>query len=208
MWGTELRGGLRLRLLERHHAETLFALTDRNRDHLRPWLPWVDGVRSAADSLAFIEDALGQFARGTGYELGIWEGEELVGVVGVHRIRSPTDFTADTSIGYWLDAGHQGRGIMTRAVAAVLDDLFLTRRLHRVEIRVAPENHRSRAIPERLGFRMEGRLREVARYGGGWGDLLIYAILDREWQAVREQVSAPFFRRGEGRPDASSEFLT
>jgi hypothetical protein len=54
MWGTELGGGLRLRLLERHHAETLFALTDRNRDHLRPWLPWVDGVRSAADSLAFV----------------------------------------------------------------------------------------------------------------------------------------------------------
>ncbi len=184
MWGHPLGEGLWLRLLERHHAETLFALTDRNRDHLRPWLPWVDGVRNAADSLAFIEEGLERLARGDGYELGIWLEETLIGVVGVHKIDREN---ASTSIGYWLDAGHQGRGIMTRAVAAVLDDLFFTRGLHRVEIRVAPENRRSRAIPERLGFRMEGILREATRYGGRWGDVIVYAMLDREWRALRHE---------------------
>lgn len=187
MWGIALGDGLRLGLLERHHAEGLFALTDRNRDHLRPWLPWVDRVHTVADSLAFIEKGLERFARGTGYELGIWEQEELVGAVGVRRIRSPEDPMADTAIGYWLDAGHQGRGIMTRAVAAVLNDLFQNRKLHRVEIRVDPENRRSRAIPERLGFRIEGILREAARYRDRWGDLIVYAILDREWQAFRSR---------------------
>ncbi len=184
MWGHPLGEGLWLRLLERHHAEPLFALTDRNRDHLRPWLPWVDGVRSVADSLAFIEEGLERFARGGGYELGIWREGALIGVVGVHEIDRAN---ASTSIGYWLDAGHQGRGIMTRAVAAVLDDLFFARGLHRVEIRVAPENGRSRAIPERLGFRMEGVLREAGRYGGRWGDLIVYAMLDREWRALRQE---------------------
>lgn len=184
MWGHSLGEGLWLRLLERHHAEALFALTDRNRDHLWPWLPWVDRVREVADSLAFIKEGLERFARGAGYELGIWMEESLIGVLGVHEI----DFAnASTSIGYWLDAGHQGRGIMTRAVATVLDDLFFIRGLHRVEIRVAPENLRSRAIPERLGFRMEGILREAGRYGGRWGDLVVYAILNREWEAIRSK---------------------
>lgn len=188
MWGHSLGEGLWLRILERHHAEPLFALTDRNREHLRPWLPWVDDVREVRDSLAFIEEGLERFARGTGYELGIWLEGNLIGVIGVHRIHR---VNASTSIGYWLDAGHQGRGIMTRAVAAVLDDLFFARGLHRVEIRVAPENHRSRAIPERLGFRAEGVLREAGRYGGRWGDLVVYAILDREWEAVRRQNPHP-----------------
>ncbi|WP_376791923.1 GNAT family N-acetyltransferase [Thermoflexus sp.] len=185
MLGHPLGEGLWLRLLERHHAESLFALTDRNRDHLRPWLPWVDRVRDVVDSLAFIEEGLMRFARGSGYELGIWREGALIGVIGVHGIDRAN---ASTSIGYWLDAGHQGRGIMTRAVTAVLDDLFLDRGLHRVEIRVAPENHRSRAIPERLGFRMEGVLREAERHSDRWGDLVVYAILDREWKAARRAI--------------------
>lgn len=184
MWGISVGDGIWLRLLERHHAEPLFALTDRNREHLRPWLPWVDDVRAVGDSLAFIEEGLERFARGAGYELGIWLEENLIGVIGVHSIDRES---ASASIGYWLDAGHQGRGIMTRAVATVLDDLFFARGLHRVEIRVAPENHRSRAIPERLGFRMEGILREAGRYGGRWGDLIVYAILDREWEERRKR---------------------
>ncbi|WP_376790193.1 GNAT family N-acetyltransferase [Thermoflexus sp.] len=182
MWGTLIGDGIWLRLLERHHAESLFALTDRNRDHLRPWLSWVDQVREVRDSLAFIEETLGQLARGEGYALGLWLEKNLIGVIGVHPI---DQINGSASIGYWLDAGHQGQGIMTRAVATVLDDLFFARGLHRVEIRVAPENHRSRAIPERLGFRMEGILREAARYGGRWGDLIVYALLDREWEAQR-----------------------
>ncbi len=182
MWRHPLEEGLWLQILERHHAGPLFALTDRNREHLRPWLPWVDNVREVRDSLAFIEEGLERFAQGVGYELGIWLEGNLIGVIGVHRIHR---VNLSALIGYWLDAGHQGRGIMTRVTAAVLDDLFLARGLHRVEIRVAPENHRSRAIPERLGFRMEGILREAARHGDRWIDLMIYAILDREWKALR-----------------------
>ena len=182
MFEKDLGSGLSLRLLERQHAEALFARTDRNRAHLRPWLPWVDAVRSAADTRAFIEEGLQRFARGAGYELGIWQEGALVGVIGVHEIDAQN---AQASIGYWLDAAHQGQGIMTRAVVAVLDDLFFERGLHRVEIRVDPENRRSRAIPERLGFRMEGVLREAICYRDRWGDLVIYGILDREWEARR-----------------------
>jgi ribosomal-protein-serine acetyltransferase len=39
-----------LRLLEERHAEALFALIDGSREHLRRWLPWVDGNQSAGDA--------------------------------------------------------------------------------------------------------------------------------------------------------------
>jgi ribosomal-protein-serine acetyltransferase len=42
-------------------------------------------------------------------------------------------------------------------------------------------NARSRAIPERLGFREEGTLREVERVGDRWLDGVIYSMLAADW---------------------------
>ncbi len=49
-----------LRLLEERHAEELSDLTDRNRDHLRAWLPWVDRSRTVEDRENFVKGALKQ----------------------------------------------------------------------------------------------------------------------------------------------------
>ena len=38
---------IELQLLEKHHKEELYQLLDQNRNHLRKWLPWVDGTKSA-----------------------------------------------------------------------------------------------------------------------------------------------------------------
>jgi len=46
---------------------------------------------------------------------------------------------------------------------------------------VAPDNARSRAIPERLGFRQEGVMREAGASALGHHDLVVYGLLDREW---------------------------
>jgi ribosomal-protein-serine acetyltransferase len=53
--------------------------------------------------------------------------------------------------------------------------------LHRVEIQAAVDNRRSRAIPERLGFREEGVRREAERIGERYNDLAVYAMLASEW---------------------------
>jgi ribosomal-protein-serine acetyltransferase len=83
-----------------------------------------------------------------------------------------------TSIGYWLAEDHQGRGIMTTAVRALVDHAFDEWNLHRIEIHCAPANHRSRAIPERLGFREEGTLRETELVGGRYLDSVVYGLLE------------------------------
>ncbi len=171
-----------LRLVEERHAEALFDLVDRNRHHLREWLPWVDGSNSVEDTREFIRGVLRRFADGNGFAAGIWHHGVLAGMIDLHAI----DYVNhSTSIGYWISRGFQGKGIVTTACRAVVDYAFEELGLNRVEIRCAPGNRRSRAIPERLGFVQEGTLRQVQWLNDRFEDLVVYSMLANEWRRPR-----------------------
>ena len=168
-----------LRLLEERHAAELFALTDKNRDYLREWLPWLDGTSSVGDTTAFINGTLQKFAENGAVSTGIWHRNKLVGVIGLHHV----DWVnSSTSIGYWLDESHQGRGLVTRACEALVNYAFSELELHRIEIQAASENARSQAVPKRLGFTREGVLRQAANLYGRRQDLVVYGMLADEWR--------------------------
>jgi ribosomal-protein-serine acetyltransferase len=174
-----LSPGLRLELLEPRHAEALFRATDENRAHLRQWLPWVDGTTSPADSLAFIHATQQQFAENRGFQTALVTGGEIAGMIGHIGIDWPHRATA---LGYWLAEKHQGRGFMTLACRVYVDHAFGQLGLNRMEIRAATENRRSRAIPERLGFRLEGVVRDAEWLYDRFVDHAVYGLLAREWQ--------------------------
>lgn len=85
-------------------------------------------------------------------------------------------------VGYWLDAGFEGRGLVTRAVTAVLDHAFGPLGLHRVALQTTTDNKRSRSVAQRLGFTQEGVLREAAAFPHERRDLMVYGLLAREWR--------------------------
>lgn len=89
-----------------------------------------------------------------------------------------------TRVGYWLDERQQGRGTMTAAARLLVDHALTAWRLNRVEIVVATENRRSRAIPERLGFRAEGTLRQYQLVDGRYLDCVSYSMLAADWPAA------------------------
>jgi ribosomal-protein-serine acetyltransferase len=173
---------LELHLLEAHHAPLLFALTEKNRAHLRRWLPWLDSNTTQEDTRRFIDQARERYASRESLEMGIWHQGFLVGVVGFHEFDWPS---RRGSMGYWLDAQAQGKGLMTRSCRALIEHAFAELGLNRVEIRCAPDNLRSRAIPERLGFRQEGWLRQAEWLYDRFVDHLVYGLLVQDWQARR-----------------------
>jgi ribosomal-protein-serine acetyltransferase len=180
-----------MRLLEYADAEELYALIDANRDYLARWMPFVSQTYSTADSLAFIRSAQRQLAENRGMQLAIVSGEALIGVAGFHRI----DWVSrSTSIGYWLAEDRQGAGTMTLAAAAMVDHAFGVWELDRVEIRAGVENNRSRAIPERLGFREAGILRGAERIGARVIDHVIYATTRAEWEPLSASSSRDALR--------------
>ncbi len=175
-----LSEGQRLRLLEESDAQELYAVVDANRDYLARWLPWA-ASQTLEDTRIFIQRTREQLISNDGFQTAIAEDHKLVGVVGF------TDISwqhRSTTIGYWLAEAAQGRGIMTRAVRALVDHAIGTWQLNRVEIRAGTSNTRSRAIPERLGFSQEGVLREAERVGDRHLEQAVYAMLAREWSTL------------------------
>jgi ribosomal-protein-serine acetyltransferase len=181
MFPHRLSSDISLELLDPRHAEELFRVTDANREHLREWLPWVDEIRSEADTKEFIQLTLRQLSDNNGFQTAIRFREELVGVIGHHGIHWGN---RSTSLGYWLARGAQGKGFMTQSCLAYVDHSFAALSLNRVEIRCAVGNKRSRAIPERLGFHAEGTLREAEWLYDHFVDHVVYSVLASEWTTV------------------------
>ncbi len=174
----DLGDGAEVHRYSMQDAETLFALVDAERERLRRWLPWVDGVRTAEDERAWLKAVLSS-ADLKEEAYGIWDRGEFAGGVGMH-LDSLND---GADIGYWLGQAFEGRGLVTRACRALIDRGFIELRLHRITIHAAPDNARSRAVPERLGFTQEAVLRQAGKTAVGYVDLVVYSMLDQEWQA-------------------------
>ncbi len=174
--------GLRIKSFDTSDAQRLFDLIESCRSYLREWLPWLDTTQSVEDVNLFIESTIQQLTANNGFQGGIWEGARILGVIGFHRVDW---LNRSTTIGYWLGREFQGRGVMTRACQSMVRHAFSDLHLHRVEIRCAVGNLKSRAIPERLGFKVEGTIREAEWLYDHFVDHVVYGMLQQEW-IVRE----------------------
>jgi ribosomal-protein-serine acetyltransferase len=174
----QVQPDLELRSVGLGDAPDLDALIAADRERLARFMPWA-AEQTRDSTREFIRAALEQEAGGNGFHAVLVHRGTIAGTAGFHRIDRAN---ASTSIGYWLGSAHEGRGLMTAAVAALLDHAFGEWRLHRIELRIAPDNDRSRALAARLGFREEGLLREAERFGDEHRDLIMHSLLAREWE--------------------------
>ncbi|MDY7231785.1 GNAT family N-acetyltransferase [Hyalangium rubrum] len=86
-------------------------------------------------------------------------------------------------VGYMLAEEFIGRGIGSRAVAMMLERLFTIPVLQRIWLCTTVENLASQAVARKLGFRLEGVLREHCVVQGRRLDQQIWGLLRTEWEA-------------------------
>lgn len=115
-----------------------------------PWLP-----------LYIFEKKTGNFIGATGFHHTVWE--------------IPTIET-----GYWIRNSYAGQGLMTEAMNAITQYAFKQLKVRRIAITCSPDNIRSKKIPERLGYQLEGILKanRIKPVTGEVADTLVYARYD------------------------------
>jgi len=178
MFNLKVNENITLKLLEKKDAEELFALVNDSRSYLREWLPWVDSMKQETDYEPIIEMWLKQFTSHDGFQAGVVYKGKIVGMVGFHGIDWAN---SKTSVGYWLSEKYQGKGIMTEAVKSLINIAFTEYKLNRVEILCGVKNEKSKAIPERLGFKQEGIIRDAEYLYDHFHDCSLYSVLSKEW---------------------------
>jgi ribosomal-protein-serine acetyltransferase len=172
----DLGDGVVLRHYEMADLDALWSAIEEERERLAVWMPFLRDAKTIDDERRWLETVTPE-PRGLGGG-SLWRADDLLGGVGLF----PDTFGIVAEIGYWVRSSEEGRGHVSRACRALIDIAFGELGLHRVVIRAGVENLRSRAIPERLGFTYEGVAREEGRGSGGFYDLAVYGLLDREWR--------------------------
>lgn len=97
-----------------------------------------------------------------------------------------------TEIGYAIVADERKKGYGTEAVQILVDYLFLTREIVRIQAVVNVEDAASQRALEKTGFRKEGTLRKsLWDSKGRWADGCLYSILRDEWRQPKT-LTKPF----------------
>ncbi|MGZ6728792.1 MAG: GNAT family N-acetyltransferase [Gaiellaceae bacterium] len=159
-------------------APLLKEAVDASLDHLQPWMPWAyDEPQTLEQKVQLLRVFRGQFDRGENFVYGLFSADEseVVGGSGLHP-RAGDDISFE--IGYWIRASAIGQGYATEATAALARVGLELCGADRIDIRVDPSNERSAAVPRKLGFVEEARLRRrlISYPGGEPRDVILFAL--------------------------------
>ena len=153
-------------------AEALCAYYTRNREFLRAFEPVrEEAFFTPAYQAEILRGEQLARAQGTGcrfYIRPVGQQEKIIGSVGLNNIIRGA--FQSCHLGYKLDKDYQNRGLMTMAIAMVVDHAFGTLHLHRVEANVMPRNLASLRVLEKNGFENEGLSKYYLNINGIWED--------------------------------------
>ena len=172
---------LLLRSFQPDDALALFKAVDESRTHLRPWLRWVDATTKLEHIQQFIQRTQVQLNNQEALELGIVYNRKIIGGIGMHEWNH---YLKKAQIGYWVSRDFEGKGIIHRSLTYFIDFLFAKPGLNKIEIQFMPANTRSASVAERLGFTIEGVIRQSYFMNGKLEDLVITGLLKSEWEPL------------------------
>ena len=169
-------------------ADAVCAFQRRNREHFARWdPPTADSFYTLEAQTLRVQQGLAAFHADTAYRYWLIDATRAGGarlpstdveVIGsIHFSQVARGAFQNAMLGYALDRAHVGQGLMTEALAAGIAEMFSPRvNLHRVQAAYRPENARSAAVLERLGFAFEGLAPDYLFIDGAWRDHRVMAL--------------------------------
>ena len=177
MINIQINPNLKLKHLEKKEAKEVFDFIEKNRAHLKKWLNWVNFIQSLEQEKKYLASLSQDIFKSPTIDLGIWYEDKLIGTMGLINIDR---LNRNANLGYCLDSEFENKGIMTECCEKFIDFSFKSLNLHRIEIRTAVDNFRSKAVARRLGFKPEGVLKEVYFINNEFIDCEIFSKIKSE----------------------------
>jgi ribosomal-protein-alanine N-acetyltransferase len=167
------------RLLASEDALVLAGLLRENRAFLEPWQPRRDDEYfTDRAQQQVVANALEDRGRGRCLPLVIHDGGRVEGMITLQSIIRGS--FQSCSVGYWLAAEAQGRGLATAALQEATRLAFQELRLHRVQAETLPHNGPSQRVLLRVGFVPYGTAAAYLKIAGAWQDHVLYQLLNPE----------------------------
>jgi ribosomal-protein-alanine N-acetyltransferase len=162
-------------------SREVLAFVARNQAHFAPWdPPTPEGFFTARGQRERLLKSRRAFATGDAFRYWLTLRDEPSRIVGqAHVFAVSRGAFHSAMLGYQLDQQLQGTGLMHEALQPLVAAMFSEPvRLHRLQAAHLPENLKSAAVLERLGFHAEGLARHYLYINGQWRDHVINALLN------------------------------
>ncbi|MFE7061993.1 GNAT family N-acetyltransferase [Sutcliffiella sp. NPDC057660] len=145
-------------------------------NELKQWLVIFQEIPTVEETEILLRNAYIDFLKRESFRYLIFHKgtNEFIGTVSLHRINWKI---SKGEIGYWVNSQFSGNGYMTEAVRELTNLGFQQLKFRRIEIRCESTNYKSRSIPVKLGFELEGTLRndDLSSDGSKLTDTCIYS---------------------------------
>jgi ribosomal-protein-alanine N-acetyltransferase len=165
-----------IRVVSADDAEAFADLLNRNRVFLAPWDPVRDEAYFTVEGQrTLLTRSLRRLGQGLDWPGVITVDDVPVGRVNLNNLIRGAFCSAD--LGYWVDQAHNGRGVATAAVAALVQLAFTELGLHRIQAGTLLHNRGSQRVLERNGFRSIGMAPRYLQIAGRWQDHLLFQRL-------------------------------
>ena len=164
---------IQLASVQESYAQIYVDLARENYDYLARWLVWPPFTKTEKDFGDFISRCKKDYESGDAITFGVIYAGKLIGNIAYKYINTELK---KVEIGYWIVEKHQGKGIISRACARLVEYAFTTLGMSKVEMCVASDNKPSRAVCERLGMSLEGTITNAEFVQGRILDHAIYGL--------------------------------
>ena len=181
---------IQLSSVQESYAPAYVQLAKENYDYLAKWLVWPPHVKTEKDFGGFIARCKRDHESGDAITFGIIYAGKLIGNITYKYINNELK---KVEIGYWIAEDYQGKGIISRACARLVEYAFTDLDMDKVEMCVASDNKPSRVVCERLGMTLEGTITNAEFVQGRILDHAIYGLHSRPgrepyWHNVRGTI--------------------
>ena len=149
-----------LRLLRLGDLDPYFEMVQRNRKRLADrFVGTVSRTKTLQEAQEFVEEMIKHTISNTYFPYVIID-ENDSRIIGFIDLKNIDWSVPKTQIGFYIDEGYEGKGIISNAISKIIDYCFDEKGFEKLFMRIHPENLAAKKVAEKCGFELEGTIKK------------------------------------------------